>query len=234
MKTFDHDLFIAEHRKLKLFLLLLLPLFFAGAIQLLFGEKNFLLEAIGFLSTILLFVDLGIVIGLFTRRYYNWIIIFIFIAIVGLYCKHLRLDGAQYLLTVGFGCLGFTSLFTGILQFKKFRHIPFLKYIGLTSGIVLFLVSLGLEWKILHWPFAGLMFYTGNFVIVPFLFAFVLTLPASGYVNWKEEDRVIFFKAIIIPMIFVFCLCTLMILFPGVWLSIVRTRIYPFNMFPVE
>jgi hypothetical protein len=229
MTTVNSNVSFRKHRKLKIILLLLLPLFIAPG-TILFTED----DPRGIIFLALIFTDIGIVIGLLTKRYYNWIIVFLILIIVAIFFKFNRWPFYPQILSFGYGGLGFVSLFSSIRFIKSYTQVPFLRYVGFSASIVLFLITIGLWFKTLHWVFAGTLLTVGMVVFIPFLFAFIFTLPWSNYINWEKAEKVIFFRAIIIPMVFIFLISSIMFVFPDAWSTLINSPVIPWNMSPNE
>lgn len=227
MTTYNSNISFRKYRRLKIILLLILPLFIVPA-SLLFTVD----DPKGIIFLVLIFTDIGIVIGLLTKRHYNWIIVFLILIIIAIFFKFNRWPFSSQIMSFGYGGLGFVSLFSSTRFLRSYHNFPFLRYVGFSASIVLFLVTMGLWFKTLHWIFAGILLNVGMVTFIPFLFAFIFTLPWSNYINWEKAERVIFFRAIIIPMIFIFLICTVMFVFPDAWSSMINAPIVPWRMFP--
>jgi hypothetical protein len=181
----------------------------------------------------LLFLEIVLII-VFSVQNYNVGIAFLIMIITAIFFRRMRWPITGILFTIGFSGLAcFSIIFAGIF-FRKFKQNTFLRYIGYASCIVLSIVSIGLLWKNMHWPLAGLILSTGLVLFIPFLFAFVFTLPGSNYINWTGTERTIFFRVVIIPMAFVYILCMLMFVLPELWTAITRQLLPPFNMSDFE
>ncbi|MBN2632645.1 MAG: hypothetical protein JXR66_03750 [Bacteroidales bacterium] len=185
------------------------------------------------LTLLFLFINI-LVLGLLFLKPRDWGLIFIVIVLIGLFFRSMRWPLAGVLLTIGFAGLGIFSLFNARLFILRFRNNKFLSYIGFSFSIILSITSLGLLFKNMHWPLAGLLSSIGLGLFIPYLFAFVFTLPASDYINWTSEERKVFFSAIIIPTTFVFLIALLMFVLPEFWNNIMRLPIQPFEMYDFE
>lgn len=174
-----------------------------------------------------------VLLAILTRKYYNWIFLFLLIIITGFYLRSQR-DPWEPFLIAGFGGLICISFYSAYLFLKNYGNNVFLKYIGFSSSMVLSFVFAGMLWKTMHWTLAGIFFNGAMILFIPFLFAFVFTLPGSNYVNWSKSERTIFFRTIIIPMIFVYILCVFMFVLSDIWTSLSRARIIPFGMFRID
>jgi hypothetical protein len=181
----------------------------------------------------LTFVDIVIIIWLSTQ-YYNMGITFIGMIVLAIFFRRMRWPVTGFLFTFGFTGLSCLSFYFSVIFLKKYNHNPFLKYIGFSSSMILSIAAVGLLWKNMHWPLAGLVLNTGLGLYIPFLFAFVFTLPGSNYINWDKSERIVFFRAIIIPMAFVYILVVLMFVFPDIYTSMTRTPLLPFDMVKLD
>lgn len=177
----------------------------------------------------IVFINIVLMVWLSTHSY-NMGITFLLMVIAAIFFRRMRWPVTGIMFSIGFTGLACFSFILARDFFKRFNHNTFLKYIGFSSCIILSIVSMGLLWQNMHWPLAGVILNTGLVLFIPFLFAFVFTLPSSDYINWNKSDRKMFFRAIIIPMAFVYALVVLMLVFPDVYTSITRTHLLPFNM----
>jgi hypothetical protein len=231
MEDSKSDVSVSRNKKLKNVMRILLPLLLI-AFPIFYILHGKLTTVLAFLTWFLIIITTVISVIL-SRKYYNWIFIFLLIIITAFYFRSYRIPPWHLLLVVGFSGLACVSFYSSFFFLRDFNHNIFLKYIGFTSGIILTAIFLGLLWKMMHWVMAGIFQAVGMILFFPYLFAFVLLLPGSNYVSWSKPDRTIFFRVIIIPMIFIYALCVIMYALPGIWASF-RTPITPFGMFPLE
>jgi hypothetical protein len=220
------------NKKVRKILLIIAPVLAVSSLFLIFFGSN-MFDAAGDLLMLIVFIDLGIVAWL-AKKAYNWPLLFILIIIWSIFCKRERWPLTGLFFSIGFTGLSCFSFYFAAIFLKKYNHNTFLKYIGFSSSIILSIVTIGLLWKIMHWPFANLILNTGLGLYIPFLFAFVFTLPGSNYINWHKSERTVFFRAIIIPMAFVYILVVLMFVFPYIYTSITRTPLIPFHMVQID
>lgn len=218
-------------QKLKKLLNILVPVLFVTSIVL-FLMRRFL-TMIPALSTWLFFIIGTVISVILSRKFYNWIFVFLVIILTAFYLRSVRIPPWQFLLAIGFSGIICISFYSAFYFLKRFDHNKFLKYIGFSSGIILTSIFMGQMFKIMHWPMGGILQTVGVILFTPFLFAFILLLPGSDYVNWSKPDRVVFFRVIIIPMIFIYGLINIMYSIPGIWVML-RTSIAPFGMLNIE
>jgi len=175
-----------------------------------------------------------VVISLLSTPNYNLGIVFLVMILVAIFFRRMRWPVTGILNTIGFSGLALFSFSYAAIFLQRFKHNAFLRFIGFASCTVLSIVSLGLLWKNQHWPSANIILNTGLGIFIPFLFAFVFTLPGSNYINWNKNERLLFFRVIVIPMIFVYTLCVLMFVMPDLWTAITRRPLTPFEMSDFE
>jgi len=225
----DTDIYRQKNRKLKRVLNIILLSFLPVSLIFIFIFNSLI-------GAILLFLNLLAVIILvwLARKYYNWTFVFLLVVVIAIIFKSQRwpLSGTFY--TIGFSGLACSSFFSSVIFLKRYHNNTFLKYIGFSSSIILTVVMLGLLWKTMHWPLAGIVLNVGIIVFIPFLFAFIFTLPGSNYINWSKSERIVFFRAVIIPMSFVYVMCFLMFVIPDFYRSMTRLPLLPFNMWEFD
>jgi hypothetical protein len=233
MDGFNKENLSSRVKILKILVLILSPFTAGSAIYLIENYDNYLFFT-GLALLFITFIALGVMIASYSRKNYNWILFFMVLVVFSFWLKnkHWPLSGA--FMTLGFGGLGSVSFFMSLGFLRRFKINAFLKYIGFSSSLVLSVVSIGLLFKNMHWPFAGYMISAGMITFITFLFAFVFLLPNANFVNWNKSERIVFFRAIVFPMIFIYGLCVLMFVFPSVWTMLIQTPSYPFAMRPVE
>jgi hypothetical protein len=217
-----------RHNNLRKVLLLLLPFLIIISV-ILIALKNSFLDELGAVLLFCAFLDAAVV-ALLLKKYYNWSLVFLLVVIIAIIFRSQRWPLTGLFFGIGFTGLGCVSFYSSAIFLKKYNHIPFLKYIGFSSSIILSIVSMGLLWKNMHWPLAGIVLNSGLVIFIPFLFAFIFTLPGSNYINWDKSERIVFSRAVIIPMIFLYILCVLMFVFPDLWTSLTRLPLTPFRM----
>jgi hypothetical protein len=220
------------HNNFRKVLMLLLPFLMTISVILITLNNSFL-EALGGVLLFCAILD-AVAVALFLRKYYNWSLVFLLLIVIAIIFRSQRWPLTGLIFGIGFTGLGCVSMISSVIFFKKYNHIPFLKYIGFASSIILSVVSMGLLWKNMHWPLAGIILNSGLVVFIPFLFAFVFTLPGSNYINWDKSERIVFFRAVIIPMTFLYILSVLMFVFPDLWTSITRLPLKPFRMEEID
>ncbi|MFH0842832.1 MAG: hypothetical protein V1903_09455 [Bacteroidota bacterium] len=226
MEVNEPDLKNQKHRKLKKTLLVFFLTFISGGIIFIFFSSP-----VGAILLLLALLDLILLISL-GKKYYNWTFIFLLLIVTAILYRSQRWPLSGVWFTLGFSGLAINSLYLAWVFWKRYHHNKFLKYIGFSTSLILSILTIGILYKNMHWPFAGLFLNIGMAVFIPFLFAFVFMLPSSKFNNWSKDERTVFFRAIIIPMTFVYILSVLMFVFPDLYRALTRLPLIPFNMSP--
>lgn len=207
---------IIKNRKLKLTLRIICFLLIFPPLVINFGGWTYFIisELLGFslylINTILI-----------TRPNDRAIRLFLLI-FIGFFFKRNHLPPAGMILVAGTFLLGILSLRNTGRFLITFPKNPFIKMFGSLSGIIISLFMTGLLFMNQHW--AGIprviFIYSGSFLFVLFTLGIIFTLPYSNYIAWSESDRKVFFRTILLPMVFVFALITLIFVFPDTYNSI--------------
>ncbi len=233
MRKLNLDVALPGNRKFRNVLVILLPFFLIGLTIFIYADND-ILHFAGLILLLLMFSDIILIAVLFIRKYHDWTVLFLFLIILAIWFRSQRWPFSGTLFQIGYGGLGLISLLSSFTFLKKYNHIPFLKYAGFSASIVLFVVSIGILWKTVHWPMADIIVVIGLVTFILFLFAFIFTLPGSNYINWNKSERIVFFRTIIVPMAFVFIISVLMFVFPDLWTSLTRLPLTPFNMSDID
>jgi hypothetical protein len=223
---------IIKGKKLKLILSISFSIIFVVQFLILIFFSNsfamYLSLFAGLISLILVFI-------LTIRIYYVPAFLFL-IVFIGVYFKSQHWPYASYIMTVGTLMLSVFSISNSVRFLIKFRNNNFLKWFGFLSGIIVTLFMCGIIFKTQHWPIAALLIYTGTFLFILFVLAFVFTLPNSNYIVWGEIERKVFFRVVLTPMVFIFTLMVLIFIFSVQYDSMMGNdkKYYPYKDNVVE
>jgi hypothetical protein len=193
-------------RKLKVFLWILLPIFIIAAIIVLITSENgpsvpgLILLVVGLIDFIFIYV--------LSEKYYNWPIVFFLIFFIGLFFKRMHWPAANVIAAMGVIFICFISLINSIRFQITLRQNSFLKWFGSISGIIIASYLIGWLFMLQSWSreIGDIFAYTGSILFIISVMGMVFTLPISNYIGWKDNERKIFFRAVLIPMIIVFFL----------------------------
>jgi hypothetical protein len=192
-------------RRFRIILWILLPIFIIAAIMLLTSENGppvlrFILLIVGLIDFIFLYV--------LSEKYYNWTMVFFLIFFIGLFFKRMHWPGAGVIASMGVIFICFISLVNSIRFQITLRQNSFLRWFGSISGIIIASYLAGWLVMLQGWSreVGDIFGYTGSILFIISIMGMVFTLPISNYIGWKENERKIFFRAVLIPMAIVFFL----------------------------
>jgi len=124
-------------------------------------------------------------------------IISICIILIATIFKAMHFPGASILLTLGLGFISFAFLPTAYFNLRKTTEDKLLRFVYLSAFISFFVGFIGVLFKIMHWPGAGIL------VIIGVPLPFVLFLPAYIYYHNKRKLKTdTYFFAILLFMIY--------------------------------
>src|SRR4030042_810109 len=92
---------------------------------------------------------------------------------------------------------------------KYFKNVTF------WSSLIITLIFMAMLWKLMHWPGSTLIFYTANIAQPLATIIFLLTLPSSGFIEWKTLFKKIIMR-LLIPWTLTFLLFIFYFLLPEV------------------
>ena len=77
----------------------------------------------------------------------------------------------------------------------------YLKLISSLAFLALFLVTAAITFKVQHWVGGNLLMKIHIFPLLILTILVLLTLPLSGFIEWRREHKDFFFKSILIPWV---------------------------------
>lgn len=215
-------------KKIWRFLLILLMLIIPGAI--------FEIMPLVIAPSVSLLLFLGVMVFFSDRKTIIRIMILLSFLILGFIMKKNRLPGAGMLISIALGILAAGSLIMGINILLTQKDNLYFRIVGFVCSFLISLCSLAIMFKYQHWPLAGILSYMSLIPIIVVTLFVLITLPNSGFINWKKEQKHIFTRKILIPWVFFLLFMALRLLLPmHVQKKIFEkdpTTIEPFNMFP--
>jgi hypothetical protein len=209
-----------KSRKLKLILWPVFSILLVGSyIYLMYVADSDVLNIVAFIGLIGLILMTYLTIPL-----YSWTILSFLLVFLGMFFKKQHWPLASHLMTFGTLLLGILSFWNSVKFMRTFRNNQFLKWIGCIAGAIVTLFMLGLLCGYQHWPGRAFFGYSGSIMFILVVMAMVFTLPNSNYIDWTMIERKVFFRTVLMPMIFVFALITLMFVFPDTFNAIIGKK----------
>jgi hypothetical protein len=232
--SFEFSNSIIKNKKVKLVLQLgFLFMFFVPILLLGFNGYSTTLVTIltiglfGFITSMLL-----------SAKFYKWPLILFMVVVLGIFFKRNHWPYASILMALGTGLLGGVCIINSCKYFSSFMRNIFLKWFGLMTGIIVVLFMTGLLFMNLRWSgtIRIILIYSGCFLFILSVLAMVFTLPFSNYVAWPDLERKVFFRTVIVPMIFVLAFFTLVFVFPDTYNSLMGRGVFrpPWNNAGIE
>jgi hypothetical protein len=166
------------------------------------------------IAATLLFTDIGII-YYYSKKFYNWFI-YLFIAFsIGIIFKRNHWPFTRSILSVSTFLLAVFSMVSSFRFQVIFRFNSFLRWFGLMICLVNIFYFIGFLFRIQHWPaqIGDTLGYIGSLLFLIAILGMVFTLPNSNYLSWTAMDRKIFFRVIVISMIFLFVFLTIVYVF---------------------
>jgi len=202
----------ARHKKMRIVLWILYPLLLIpNIIASYFYSENTSFRVISSILVFFALIDLIIIFSI-SRKYYNWslVLLLIFISEMVLDWYHLPTPPGNVPLMIGI-----ISILCSIRIIKSFHNKSFIRWFGFSSNIIIgiFMIGFFLMTSSLPGNISNIFIYSGSLFFIILVLGIVFTLPHSNYILWSENDRKIFFRMIIIPMIFVFSMICLIFVF---------------------
>lgn len=157
---------------------------------------------------------------IFNKKFYNNVIYLIVFVIIGFIFKRNHWPGAGIILVTCFGTAATGFWFIAMMSLSTFKHNRFLRLFGFFMNIILSFSFIGGMLKVQHWPGGGFFVSSGSLLFLIALLSLVFTLPNSNYIEWSSFAKKFFYRAVLVPMVFIFITSTLTFVFPETWNSL--------------
>jgi hypothetical protein len=166
------------------------------------------------ISASIMFADLGII-YYYSEKFYNWYIYLLISFSIGILFKRYHLPFAGVILSSSTFLLAIFSIANSIRFQIIFRHSSFLRWFGLMICLVTMFFFTGFLFRIQHWSaqVGDTLGYIGSLLYLISVLGMVFTLPNSNFPGWTLIDRKIFFRVIVVSMIFLFVFLTIIYVF---------------------
>jgi len=186
--------------------------------------------------SVLIILILGVLVFFSPERSTRRILILLAFMIFGFFMKRQHWPMAGVLITLTLGILVVGSIIYGIHILQKHKENLYFRIIGSICFLLIALQSLTIMFKFQHWPVAGIFVLMAGVPTLVTTLLVLITLPGSGFINWKKEQQKILTRKILIPWIFLLLFMGLKTLLPPpAWQRIFEKDIAvktPFDMAP--
>lgn len=154
------------------------------------------------------------------------ILILMIISLFGLYCKSQHWPGSGVLVVLGWAVPGLMFLFIIYKKINEYdsRTNSFMNFFKNFLCITLAICFIGGTFKFQHWPGAGVLMYIGLPLSIISIFVVVFLLPSSNFIEWTKEHKRMFYRALLIPLLYLSIYSSMGNIFPDIFQKVVAGR----------
>ena len=149
-------------------------------------------------------------------------IVFIVLIVSSIILKRYHINYSGFFIAVVLAMFSMGCFMYGIRCLYLAEKNSYLKYTAFGGSFIVTIFFMGILWKMQHWPLGGILMYTSNILLPLATIAILLTLPSSGFIEWRSLHKRIMLR-LLLPWTLIFLLFLLRYLLPEVN-SIVWTR----------
>ena len=188
------------------------------------GSSSNIIYTMMTFSLIFILTSLFLLLFIFNRKFYNTIIYLIAMVILGFFFKsqHFLAAGAMLFVGLSVSIIGF--FFMAFVSLFNLKDNKFLRSFGFVISLIFIFSFLGGLFRSMHWPGGGYLIGLGTILFLIGVIAMVFTLPNSNYIKWTSFHKKFFYRAIIVPMFFLFIASVFTFIFPKQWNSLFTTE----------
>lgn len=203
------------------------------------GLFNLLTSIVSMIGSILamLFIMNTISVIVIYKKIDISILLLMAFSFVGLFFKKMHWPGSGSLIILGWAVPAILFLFIfykRITEYEKSKN-RFLNFFKNFICATITINFLGATFKVQHWPGGNLLMYIGLATSILSILILVFLLPNSNFLEWTKEHKKLFFRAFLIPLIYLSLLTSLSFVFPKTFEKLVISKSYVLeNPFAIE
>jgi hypothetical protein len=146
----------------------------------------------------------------------NTLLIFILLSLVGLVMKYFHIPGTGPLLVVCWSAPSILFMFIFATKITEYdpRTNKFLGFCKNFMALTLMFCFASVLFKTMHYPGAEILRYTSLPSLILSILGIVFMLPSSNFVEWTKKHKRMFYRAILIPLLYMAILNSLGYVFP--------------------
>ena len=169
-----------------------------------FGLDSFLIITLLFILTVAAFLSSVMLLLVSSKKIHNVIILLILLSVAGILFKIFHLTGAGVLLTTCLLLPGILYLFLFYSKITEYenRTNKFLNFFKNLICLTLMISFMGLNFKLMHWPGGDFLKTLSMPAFLLSMLSLIFLLPVSNFIEWTRHHKQIFYRAILIPLIF--------------------------------
>lgn len=149
-------------------------------------------------------------------------IVFIVLIIGSIILKRYHINYSGFFISLILAMFTMGCFMYGIRCLYLAEKNNYLKYVAFGGSFIITIFFMGILWKMQHWPLGDTLMYSSNILLPLATIVILLTLPSSGFIEWKSFHKKILLR-LLLPWTLIFLLFLLRYLLPEVD-SIVWTR----------
>jgi uncharacterized membrane protein len=167
------------------------------------------------IKTLMFGIILTVIDTFFFLKFYNSLLAFMSIIVLGLVFNFFHLPGSYVIL---FGAiLSSITLLNVFVKFSIENDLP--KYInrfGAVASLIIAINLIAFAFRVVNYRLADYLDYTSVSLLILIILALVFTLPSSGFVDWTKQSKKVFYRGLMIPIAFLFIIMASIKLYPNV------------------
>ncbi|MBP7077853.1 MAG: hypothetical protein KBB11_12465 [Bacteroidales bacterium] len=145
-----------------------------------------------------------------------FVLISIIICLSGFIFKTYHFPGASILMITGFGIgaiLNMQMIHYKITSYESHINVK-LNFFKNFICITLFISYFATMFRFQHFPFGSLLEIVSLVAIIITILSFAFLLPGSNFIEWTKQHKLLFYRGLLIPVIFFASLLSLSYVFP--------------------
>ncbi|MBU0763684.1 MAG: hypothetical protein KJ607_02490 [Bacteroidetes bacterium] len=152
------------------------------------------------------------------------IFLLLIVSLLGLVFKHYHISGAGVLMIIGWALPAVLFLFIFYQRITEYdtRTNRYMNFFKNFICVTLTINYLGAIFKIQHWPGGTALTYAGLPCAVITILVIAFLLPNSNFIEWTKEHKRLFYRAFLIPLIYLSILTSLGFVFPDTMQSLMN------------
>lgn len=144
------------------------------------------------------------------------LVILLLLVILSIISKRYRLPFSHVFFTLSVCWFAIGMYMFGIRCLYIIKGNKYLRKLSFFVCLLVTFTFLGLLFKLMHWPIAGLLLLISTVLMLGVTLIVLFTIPNSNYIDWSVFHKKIL-KKLLYPWIFIFFLFLFKFLVPEVW-----------------
>lgn len=238
LEVFFKDFTLNKKTKRRLWIVLAIGLLLMTGMILTINNTEWIFVVFAIPGILLTFYPIGILLVINENNSAKNLFVILGLVLVGVLFKQFRLPGAGVILSLTLFTLGCGYFFLTWKNFFTIKDNTYLRIVSSLAALFISFMSTGLVFKMQHWPGASIFLTLSLMPSLIFTMLVLITLPGSGYIKWRSENKKMFTRTLMIPWLFFLLVAAVGFLVPKNIGETIRLRdvekSIPFGMEPYE